>query len=79
MGNWPIHEYLKKWFCNQRSYRRRIAHTKVGATAQTKGKGKAVEQDWERWDYMGSDEEARDEENEEAGDDDDDDDDDEEF
>lgn len=42
VGDWPVKEYLKRHFANQRSYKRRVLRARAAAAAQGKGKGKAV-------------------------------------
>ena len=58
MGDWPIKEYLKRHFANQRSYKRHVLRAKAAAAAQGKGKGKAVQEDsmdsMDSWDALNS-------------------------
>ncbi|KAN0113380.1 hypothetical protein V8E52_007781, partial [Russula decolorans] len=49
--DWPIKEYLKRHFANQRNYKRRTQHIKDAAAAQGKNKGKGVEDSDDMWDF----------------------------
>jgi hypothetical protein len=54
VGDWPVKEYLKRRFSNQRNYKYRIQREEQAAQAKNKGKGKAVwvEDTWESiWDF----------------------------
>ncbi len=62
MGDWPIKEYPKRHFSNQRSYKRRIQCTRAAAAAQGKGKGTGVGEASDSWDDFGSGMNASDEE-----------------
>jgi hypothetical protein len=44
VADWPIYEYLKQHFANQRGYRQRVKKEKAKLAAQNKGKGRAVDE-----------------------------------